>query len=491
MLMLWGQSPAQPKKILVVDDHVPMRKLIAEALGQTSNYQIREARNGQEALDVLKQDSFDLVISDVMMPGMGGLELLNHIRAIQSTIPVIMVTAHPATDLTVSAMKNGAVDFLPKPFDIDELTFKVGLYLKEKAFLDETEKRKKDTVLELKAKTEELSLRSYIYDAIESGAGDTDRVFEHIVDLALKVVEGDCSLLAFFDDASKEFYPKVFSGNHDRAVVEATVKKLKDLLGEVVERKEALLIHSEKRSEIAPSLICAPLLIRGYVFGVLCVRKKQYREAFTQKDLHYILSLTKRASLNIENKMLYESIYSNLLNTFKSLVTSIQTRDSYTEEHSFRMCQRAVEVARAMQCADDQIESLQIAGWLHDVGKIAIPDSVLMKPGRLTDEEYAIIKTHPDLGVQIIRHVILFEREVTLIQHHHERWDGRGYPHGISGEQIPLESRILAVTDTFDAMTNNRPYRKALSVETAVEELKKNKWTQFDGNVVDAFLTTL
>ncbi|MDD2317397.1 MAG: response regulator, partial [Desulfobacterales bacterium] len=110
MLMLWGQSPAQPKKILIVDDHVPMRKLIADALGQASDYQIREARNGQEALDALKQDSFDLVISDVMMPGMGGMDLLNHIRAVQSAIPVIMVTAHPATDLTVSAMKNGAVD---------------------------------------------------------------------------------------------------------------------------------------------------------------------------------------------------------------------------------------------------------------------------------------------------------------------------------------------------------------------------------------------
>lgn len=489
--MLNGQSQVQPKKILVVDDYLPMRKLIADALGQTSDYQISEAQNGQEALDVLKKDCFDLVISDVMMPGMGGMELLNRIRAVQSTIPVIMVTAHPDTDLTVSAMKKGAVDFLLKPFNIDELTFKVDLYLREKAFLDETEKYKKNTVQDLKAKTEELSLRSYIYDAIEGSLGDTDRVFEHIVDLALKVVEGECCLLAFFDDVGKEFYPKVFRGNHDRIEAAETVKKLKDLLSEVVEKKEALVIHSETRPEIAPSLICSPLLIRGYVFGVLCVRKKQYREAFTQKDLHYILSLTKRASLNIENKMLYESIYTNLLETFKSLVTSIQARDSYTEEHSCRMCQRAIDVAKAMRCTDDQIESLKIASWLHDVGKIAIPDSVLLKPDRLTDEEYAIIKTHPDVGINIIRHVILFERESTIILHHHERWNGRGYPHGLAGEQIPFESRILAVADTFDAMTNNRPYRKALSVGIALEELRKNKWTQFDGNVVDAFLTTL
>jgi HD-GYP domain-containing protein (c-di-GMP phosphodiesterase class II) len=131
---------------------------------------------------------------------------------------------------------------------------------------------------------------------------------------------------------------------------------------------------------------------------------------------------------------------------------------------------------------------MKIAGSLHDLGKVAIPDNVLLKPDRLTNEEYDIIKQHPEIGERILKPVAIFERERTIIRHHHERWDGRGYPSGLSGEEIPLLSRILAVTDTFDAITNNRPYRQAQSAETAKGEVIKNKGTQFDPTVAEHFL---
>ncbi|HRR42476.1 MAG TPA: HD domain-containing phosphohydrolase [Syntrophales bacterium] len=120
---------------------------------------------------------------------------------------------------------------------------------------------------------------------------------------------------------------------------------------------------------------------------------------------------------------------------------------------------------------------------------MAIPDDILLKPGRLTEAEYDIIKQHPLTGENIIKPIMLFDRERLVIRHHHERWDGRGYPDGLAGEDIPLLSRIIAVADSFDAMTNNRPYRKAMEVETAVEELRKNAGLQFDREVVHCFLT--
>jgi HD-GYP domain-containing protein (c-di-GMP phosphodiesterase class II) len=232
-------------------------------------------------------------------------------------------------------------------------------------------------------------------------------------------------------------------------------------------------------------------MIRGKPFGVLSIRKKKYRGVFTSKDLHYLTSLTKRASLNLENKVLYESLYANAFETFKSLVASIQLRDHYTEEHSRRVALYAVDTAVCMGCSHSEIESLKIAAALHDVGKVAIPDSVLLKNGRLTDEEYALVKTHAEIGERIIQSIALFDQERSTIRHHHERWDGRGYPLGLKGEDIPLGARIIAVADTYDAIMNDRPYRQAQSKDWAVEQLVLNRGAQFDARIVDCFLKTI
>jgi putative nucleotidyltransferase with HDIG domain len=237
-------------------------------------------------------------------------------------------------------------------------------------------------------------------------------------------------------------------------------------------------------------MMCVPLMIRDHVFGVLYIQKNGNREAFNEKDLQYILSLTKRASLNLENKILYESIFNNILETFKSLIASIQARDFYTEEHSLRVTKMAVSLARALRCPEQDIESLKIAGTLHDIGKIAIPDRILLKPERLSTAEYTVIQEHPVIGENILKPMLLFDREREIILHHHERWDGAGYPRGLAGAEIPYLSRILSVADSFDAMTTNRPYRKAMPTNAALNELKCNRFKQFDGQILDCFLST-
>jgi response regulator RpfG family c-di-GMP phosphodiesterase len=417
--------------------------------------------------------------------------LLNQLRQVSPDTSVIMITAYPAEELTVSAMKKGAVDFLKKPFNIDDLLYKIGIYLNEKTILRNAPGQSNVAEIQIKDKTKELSVQGYIYDSFENLEGDNDYIFSKIVDLSLKVVEGEeCSLL-LFDEDEGTFHPKIIRSLNQDRYESNTIPALKQIFNQVVERKEALIINSSEHPEIAPSLICAPMMIRSNIFGILCVRKKMHRELFTAKDLHYIISLTKRASLNIENRILYESVYNNVLDTFRSLIASIQLRDHYTEEHSFRVTQTSVKIAEAMGCDQRDIESLKIAGMLHDVGKIAIPDSVLLKPDRLTFEEYGIIKTHPDIAEQILRPILLFDKERAIILCHHERWDGKGYPGGLSGTDIPNLSRILSVADSFDAMTNNRPYRSAMPLDKAIDELKKNKNVQFDGQVVEAFFSIL
>ena len=162
--------------------------------------------------------------------------------------------------------------------------------------------------------------------------------------------------------------------------------------------------------------------------------------------------------------------------------------DNGTKEHSCRVMHLSLEVAEAMGCAEGERESLKIAAILHDVGKTAIPDEVLLKPGRLTEQEYTIIKKHPSIGESFLQRVVLFENVRNIVLHHHERWDGQGYPDGLSGENIPALARILCVVDSYDAMTNSRPYREAMRVEDAVKELLENRNKQFDEKVVDCLV---
>ncbi|MDD5168470.1 MAG: response regulator [Syntrophales bacterium] len=476
------------KRILVVDDYVPTRQMIVEALNSSGYNSVSEADNGREALDMFNDQTYDLVISDVMMPRMGGIDLLQNLVDMNSNTAVIMITAQPAVDLTVKAMKKGAVDFLKKPFNIDDLLYKVHVYLQEQNVLNNPSNQKSGLSKELSEKTEELSIHSYIYDSVESIEGDNETIFEKVVDLAMRVVEGDVCYLLLYDQEAREFHVKIANPAAVHHDIEETVRTLRSLYLKSIEKEEALIVHSPENPIIAPSLICAPLMIRGNAFGVLSIRKKKDRGLFNQKDLHYVMSLTKRASLNLENKLLYESLYANVLDTFKSLIASIQIRDQYTEEHSIRVTRMALDIAMSMNCSEREIESLRIAGALHDIGKIAIPDAVLLKPDRLSNEEYKVIMNHSQLGETILTPIALYERERAIVLHHHERWDGRGYPTGLAGNEIPLLSRVISVADTFDAITNNRPYRTAQTADVAVAEIDKNRNSQFDSSVVDHFL---
>ncbi len=486
-----AMTGAVQKRILVVDDYIASREMISEALGQSGTYEIREAEDGFKALQMFQQEHFDLVISDIMMPGMSGMELLKRISEINPETSVIMITAYPETTLTVSAIKKGAVDFLAKPFKIDDLLFKVNIYLRERTLLAADAQEMKDSV-DLKNKTRELSLQGYIYDSIENTFDDNKDIFERIADMAMNVVEGESCALLLYDAEEDEFRPQIIkTGNRPHAIQKPLDPSWLVLFRQVVENREGLIVPaSEQPGKKMPSLMCAPLMIRDRVFGVLHIQKNGNREAFSEKDLQYILSLTKRASLNLENKILYESIFNNILETFKSLIASIQARDFYTEEHSLRVTKMAVSLARALKCPEQDIESIKIAGTLHDIGKIAIPDQILLKPSKLSAAEYTVIQEHPAIGENILKPMLLFDREREIILHHHERWDGAGYPCRLAGEEIPYLSRILSVADSFDAMTTDRPYHKAMPTRIAINELECNRFKQFDGQILDCFLTT-
>jgi putative nucleotidyltransferase with HDIG domain len=194
---------------------------------------------------------------------------------------------------------------------------------------------------------------------------------------------------------------------------------------------------------------------------------------------------------DLEKKVdtLADQIRDLTLNSIKALASALEARDTYTQGHSMRVTQYSLLVGEKLSLAKKKMEQLRLAGLLHDVGKIGVKEQVLNKPGKLTPEEYEQIKIHPQLSVKILQPVITDEEVISIIRHHHERWDGNGFPYGLKKEEIPLGSRIILVCDTFDAMTSNRPYRKALTKEIAFDELRRCAGSQFDQRMVKAFLS--
>jgi putative nucleotidyltransferase with HDIG domain len=170
------------------------------------------------------------------------------------------------------------------------------------------------------------------------------------------------------------------------------------------------------------------------------------------------------------------------------LSAEIERRDPYTMGHSARVTALARTIAERMRCDRDDMESLRLGGPLHDIGKLTISDDVLLKPGRLDEHELRQIREHPTAGAKMIRGVSSLEPALSCVLHHHERWDGGGYPEGLKGDEIPRPARILAVADAFDAMTTTRPYREAMPVQEAIEEVGRCAGSQFDPEATDAFL---
>lgn len=243
------------------------------------------------------------------------------------------------------------------------------------------------------------------------------------------------------------------------------------------------------------SSIVVPLKVKEKkVIGVLSVSKHSFYP-FSQSDMQTLENLATVAANAIEKAQLYENlnIYSQKLeesyiNTIKSLAKAFEARDKYNKGHMERVLRYGLAIAAELDSSLLNDDVLKLSLLFHDIGKIEIPDSILNKPSKLTPEEYEIIKRHPEAGEEILKNVKFLHEVAEIVKQHQERWDGKGYPRGLKGEEIHLYARIVALADAFDAMTSDRVYRKGMSIEEAVEEIKRNRGTQFDPLVVDAFL---
>jgi len=235
------------------------------------------------------------------------------------------------------------------------------------------------------------------------------------------------------------------------------------------------------------SVICVPLTAKDEVVGTITMANKLDGTPFSAEDLELLTTIAAQASVAIKNARLYEEQQNTYLNTVQALVSAIEASDAYTRGHSERVTRYSLALARQIGLSADSVKKLEQAAILHDIGKIGVDVALLHKEGKLSPEDIDILHQHPTIGVRILDPIHFLNNVLKIIEQHHERFDGKGYPHGIDGKDQLIEARILAIADTYDAMTSDRPYRKALSHDIALQEIADHAGTQFDPEVADAF----
>ncbi len=270
-------------------------------------------------------------------------------------------------------------------------------------------------------------------------------------------------------------------------VVDSGIARVVPDVGKSALRRENIILKSFNPK----SFVAVPLITRNRVIGVIAAERFKGMKDFSSGDLKYMMSFCNQIAISLENTKLVESMKKSFISSILSLATALEEKDAYTRGHSNRVAVFSTLVANKIGLDDERVELLRMMALMHDIGKIGIPDMIINKPGRLTDDEYGKIREHPTHGERIIEPLLKNNPQLRLLRNHHERYDGRGYPDGLKGSSIPLEVRIMSIADCFDAMTSNRSYRKAMSREEALKEIENGKGTQFCPEVADVFIEVL
>jgi len=336
--------------------------------------------------------------------------------------------------------------------------------------------------------------------AILNSSLDPLVVRKKAMEAATRLMGAEVGSLLLLDQEKRELYFDVALGEKGDAVKQIRLKIGEGFAGWVAEKGEALLIPDvskdprhfraadQKSAFSTRDMVCVPVKVKDKMIGVLQAINKQGGQTFSQEDLELFKSLANQVAIAIDNANLYSEIQRTFLETAEALAESIEKRDPYTGGHTQRVVFYSWAIAGEMGLPDEEMERLRISAVLHDIGKIGVEDRVLRKEGPLDQEELAQMRLHPEIGAHIVQHIDGLKDVVPAILHHQERFDGKGYPGGIKNGEIPIFARIIAAADTFDAMTTDRPYRKALPDQVALDELKKFAGIQFDQQVVEAFI---
>lgn len=354
---------------------------------------------------------------------------------------------------------------------------------------------------EAREKVERISAMAET-SALISSSLDVRRVLETVMTVAKDVIDAEASSIFLYDEEKHEFFFEIATGDAGDAVKQIRVPWGKGMVGWAAEHMQTLLVPDvtkdprfyskvdEKSKFITRNAITVPLKPKNKLIGVAQVLNKK-GGLFSREDVELFETLARQAAVAIENASLYTDLQELFLNSIRTVVSLIDAKDDYTAGHSSRVTQYALMIADQLGFSTEDRKRLELAALLHDVGKIGMPDAILKKPSGLTAEEFAIVKDHPTKGAEALEPIKQMKEIIPGVRYHHEKLDGKGYPAGLSGEQVPMDAQIICVGDSYDAMNSDRPYRKGLGMEESVRRLRQDSGTQFNPKLVEAFVAAL
>jgi response regulator RpfG family c-di-GMP phosphodiesterase len=439
--------------ILIVDDSSFIRSQITRELEEIGAL-VTEAEHGESALNIMKSKKFDLVVTDVEMPVIDGFQLCRILKENPSTrtVPVIILSSLDSDRDVDMGFQAGAAAYVSKAEAKTLLKDTVQKVLKKSVFhRDQLILVVDDSKTIRNLVTEELEKAGFQVMTADNGKYALKLIKIKIPDLILSDInmpemDGIEFCKSVKRDPELSGIPFIFmSSNDDRSIMRRMLQ-----LG-------------------ASAYLVKPFNLEQLVITV----EKLLSD-------HFLLLLKEKERLDAERKMMLASI--------TSLIFALEARDHYTRGHSEAVAMLVTEMAKRIGMPQDDIESIGIAGRLHDLGKIGVPDSILLKPGRLTDKEFALIKQHPVIGSTILGSIPSLEYAIPVIRHHHEQFNGKGYPENLKGLKIPLWARMMAVADTYHALASDRPYREGMPRPKALQIIKEVRGTQLCPECVDVFL---
>jgi response regulator RpfG family c-di-GMP phosphodiesterase len=504
-----------PGTILIVDDDKKVLEILETSLTR-KGHRVHVAENGKEALAALDEASPDMVVLDVMLPDMDGRDVLEKIRSVSGheNVPALFLSASTNPEIRLNALDRGAEDFLVKPFSLREFKAKVKRILD--SFLSTRSLKQRETILESKItkreqqyadinkelKKQVLSMKTLF--AVSQDLNRRLNADELINGLSLTLVgELQISSIAIFSsgrDSDGGFVLRGLKGFDKKRIADlelgadtefTTWLQKQDRPQQLVRRKSDSWVGRLPDVRLAVFEYVTPIIVAQKLRGIVFTGPKINISDYSKYDVNMLYSLCNSAGIGLENARLFQELQMTYLSTVKALVSLIEAKDTYTRGHTERVADYAVALGRKMRLSANDLRDLAFGAVLHDIGKLVIWERTLTKEGSLDDKEWELMKKHPEVGAGVIENMEFLRGTGGLIRHHHERFDGNGYPDGLKGEGIPMGARIISVADSFDAMTTDRSYRKALTWEEAIETIRSKAGTQFDPLVVSHFMDLL
>jgi PAS domain S-box-containing protein len=456
--------------ILVVDDQ-PQSLELLEAYLVPQGYEIVKAANGEEALVKLAGDQIDLILLDVMMPGMDGFEVIRRVRQDNThrLLPIILVTALQGPKERVKGIEAGCDDFISKPFDEMELLARVQSLLKVKAYNDLMSNYQKELESEVTRRTEELK-HAFLFQ-------------QRLID-ALPVP-------IFYKDSEGRYlgcnssFEKFFGQKREQTIGKSIYELFPKEIADKYHEKNLALLQNPGLQIYESSIKDTSGVVHKVIF---------HQATFPNMDgsvgglIGAILDITERKQAEEDLQRTLESLRRAFGTVIQVMVSTVESRDPYTAGHQIRSADLARAIATEMGLPQEKMNGIRMAASIHDIGKLSIPAEILSKPTKLTNIEFSLIKEHSRSGYEMLKDVESPWPLAQIVYQHHERMDGSGYPRNLKGDDILMEARIMAVADVVESMASHRPYRPALGIEAALDEIEKNRGTLYDNAVVDACL---